>query len=274
MKWLLLLIAALLAAAPSPAANAPSDRPARPAPVEVRIVTRSGAQMDVWVDGRRLGVTPIMLRTPPIGLLITAGAPGLEPIVHSIDITTEPSQTVTLVDRPLSSERFPLLFAAMVEAQALHPGNPHIVVLASTIAQDGLDAANLVNGLPAAVRQEAMTLYAAGRASLLLGRGTAALEFLDQAIEAEPRLGGLHRVRAQILLQMGEPDRAMADANRAVTLDPLNPDNFSSRAAVHRLAGDERAAQMDIERALELRPDDPKAMELYRKRPGVRPAAP
>jgi hypothetical protein len=271
---LLFLLALLLAlAAPAPAQD---PTPAPPADgsdgsVEVRIVTRDGAQMDVYLDGRRIGLTPIKLRTPPLDLVLSAGAPGVEPVIHELAIAPGEDRVVTLVDRPLSRERFPALYTAMVGAQHAHPQNPHLIVLAASVAQDGDDAARLINTMPKAMQDEPMVLYAAARASLLLGRTDAALELLGRACEAEPRMGGLERVRAQILLGAQGPQAALPPANRAVLLEPANADNFTSRAAIHQALGDLRAAEMDVVQALALRPDDARALRLADELRAARP---
>jgi len=57
-----------------------------------------------------------------------------------------------------------------------------------------------------------------------------AIECLTQAIDLLPNIADPYILRGQAYIQMGQPDEAMVDLNRAVIFDPLNPVLYYWRA--------------------------------------------
>ena len=61
--------------------------------------------------------------------------------------------------------------------------------------------------------------------------------------------------RAAVYRIKGEYDRAIADCNRAIELDPGYAEPYSNRGAVYRKKGEENLAIADYNKAIELKPD-------------------
>ncbi|WP_190140734.1 tetratricopeptide repeat protein, partial [Streptomyces longispororuber] len=103
----------------------------------------------------------------------------------------------------------------------------------------------------------------AGRGATLLAlrRGQEALADLTRAIDISPQAWALaQRSRAHLFL--GRPERAVADADRAVRLWPRSPWARRVRAmALHGVRRHEEA-HTELSRAVELAPDDAEALRL------------
>lgn len=91
----------------------------------------------------------------------------------------------------------------------------------------------------------------------LAGRTEEALAEYDRMLAERPDSVQLHLDRAKVLVQLGDYDMALADAERAAELDPDNPDAHYHRA-IAQPAGEEALAAYD--RAIELDPES----HLYR----------
>jgi tetratricopeptide (TPR) repeat protein len=86
-----------------------------------------------------------------------------------------------------------------------------------------------------------------------------ALQWIDRAIELNPRLGVLHTQRGQALLEMGRSPEAMQEFERAFELEPGNvqPLVFKGRAQLQR--ADAQGAKSTFERAVQRNPTEPSA---------------
>jgi tetratricopeptide (TPR) repeat protein len=69
--------------------------------------------------------------------------------------------------------------------------------------------------------------------------------------------------RASILITKGEADRAIADYDVALQLDPTLADIFNARGELHRKKGDRPRALADFAAALRLNPDHASARDNY-----------
>lgn len=127
-------------------------------------------------------------------------------------------------------------------------------------------AATLVEGARAA-EVEKSPLAAdfwgqAGNAAILAGDNKMALTCLDTAIVqagnlSAVRTAGFHIDRARVHAESNHPDAARADLDKALELTPEDPLAWTLSAALARRAGDPGRATRDIARASELAPSDP-----------------
>jgi tetratricopeptide (TPR) repeat protein len=70
--------------------------------------------------------------------------------------------------------------------------------------------------------------------------------------------------RAGVFIRKDQPDRAIADYDAALQLDPSQADLFNSRGELWRKKGDRRKALLDFGAALKLNPDHPAAKTNYK----------
>ena len=96
----------------------------------------------------------------------------------------------------------------------------------------------------------------AGRATLRLsmGHAQAALPDLDRAILLDARHASAHAKRCAAKVALKRPAaEALADCEKALALDPSDPESWTIAAIVHRSLGQFEAAAASHRRALELR---------------------
>jgi len=80
-----------------------------------------------------------------------------------------------------------------------------------------------------------------------------ALKLLSRAIEAKPS-EGVYRMRAILYRIDGQEDKALADLNKALAMQPKDPMSLLQRAEIAILRGDVQAAKSDLRSAKELAP--------------------
>ncbi|MBR0777503.1 tetratricopeptide repeat protein [Bradyrhizobium diazoefficiens] len=81
-----------------------------------------------------------------------------------------------------------------------------------------------------------------------------ALADYNQAIRLNPAYGPPHDNRGNIYLVRGDPDRALAEYNEAIRLDPKSAWPYANRANVLRNTGDNDRAIADFNEAIRLNP--------------------
>jgi lipoprotein NlpI len=98
-----------------------------------------------------------------------------------------------------------------------------------------------------------------------------ALEDSDGAIANGMGVAETHRFRAQLLMTIGEPDRALKELDETVRLDPRSEPTLRARGRFHFHAGRFEAAEKDFAAVLALRPrpDDPLLYAMARERRGL-----
>ncbi len=214
---------------------------------EVIIRSRSGIQLDVWIDGERKGPTPLITKCPPGKYLLTAYAWNAAPMVQNLEVLEIPSQTTTVGDRPLTEQDFESSFQLLVRARNEFPDNPHILVLCALTAQTSDDYLNLLGAIPEDLHDTPLLQVSNAAWAAVEGKPEAALRFLDEAALEDPRMAAVWRAHAEILLTLDRTDEARVSAERAVSLDASHPKSFLVRGRVHEALGDTRAAELDRE---------------------------
>jgi Tfp pilus assembly protein PilF len=72
---------------------------------------------------------------------------------------------------------------------------------------------------------------------------------LAEVIRLEPQYVQAYLTRAQMLLEAGQPEEALADCNRALEHDPQSVYAFQCRAEVWQAMGEQEKAQADLKQA-------------------------
>lgn len=76
----------------------------------------------------------------------------------------------------------------------------------------------------------------------------------SRAIGIDSRLAKAYNLRGVARREMGDPDKALEDLTRAVTLAP-RPENYFERAATYQLLGEHWLALADLDNLIALAPD-------------------
>jgi tetratricopeptide (TPR) repeat protein len=97
-------------------------------------------------------------------------------------------------------------------------------------------------------------LMTAGQAAMLRHDSAAALAAFDALLARRPDHAEAHLRRAQVLITMGEIDRAQADAEAALADEPRHFRALQALGLIHAARGEESAALDAYERALALDP--------------------
>jgi tetratricopeptide (TPR) repeat protein len=87
------------------------------------------------------------------------------------------------------------------------------------------------------------------------GRKPQAMIVLSQALEKFPKMAKIYDVRASLELQSGNTREALADIEKAVQLDPDNPIYLVNRSQVYLKFHRQQAALNDLDKAIALNPD-------------------
>ena len=83
------------------------------------------------------------------------------------------------------------------------------------------------------------------------------LDLADKTIQRASKKALACAARAMLYRRFGEPDKAMADFDKGVEIEPKNPYAWSRRATFLAERGEWQKAIADFEKAIELAPDDP-----------------
>lgn len=244
LLFLMMLAAVLPAATPTPAAPE----------VVVKIASTAGSQMDVWLNGRRIGFTPVEKRLPAGRYWLTASAESIMPLMQAIDVrpSPHPYQGILLPAVPVTQENYREVGQWVLSEIPKQRGNPHLVLMALQLTRDPAESAKLLEvadkALPGDPMADVLRAQAVGRS----GRLADALVAADRAVAAANYVAAAWRVRADVLRALGRPEEALDSANRAVTLDPFDFRNLEMRARVHAAAGRAREQKADEDRGAEL----------------------
>jgi hypothetical protein len=99
-------------------------------------------------------------------------------------------------------------------------------------------------------------LVARGAARVLLGEWELGLADLQQGLVDKDDVVG-RWCMGLAYLRLGDPKRALQQADIAITLDPYDPEAYRLRAEVHQALGNPEAAARDDEKARHLDPESP-----------------
>jgi tetratricopeptide (TPR) repeat protein len=86
-------------------------------------------------------------------------------------------------------------------------------------------------------RTNATLAVRAGEMSLASGRTDAAIDYAEKALRLDPKSGSAWALRGRCFSRLNQPDRALADLQRAVELLPQNSDLLLEIAQIYRKRG-------------------------------------
>jgi predicted AlkP superfamily phosphohydrolase/phosphomutase/Flp pilus assembly protein TadD len=99
------------------------------------------------------------------------------------------------------------------------------------------------------------------------GEYTEAARMYEELVREKPDDASLHASLAGALGALGRFDESLAALDRAIALDPANPEAYHNRGVIHEKRGDAAAAVRDYETALRFAPDyEPSRNALLRLR--------
>jgi protein O-mannosyl-transferase len=76
----------------------------------------------------------------------------------------------------------------------------------------------------------------------------------DDLIDKNPDHGHPYLIRGITHIQFGNPEKALADYNKSIALDPANPKTYANRSSAKGMLGDYTGALEDANRSLEIKP--------------------
>lgn len=104
------------------------------------------------------------------------------------------------------------------------------------------------------------TRFAYAMALISINKLPEALEQATKIIEANPKLAGPYKLRAQVKRAMNQPKEAATDLDSAVQLEPQDLEALLLRADVYEDLKDYDRARADVEQVLQIRPGLPAAI--------------
>lgn len=112
---------------------------------------------------------------------------------------------------------------------------------------------------PATYTTAADTLSRLAAAAVKRQQYPQALQLLTQLVERDPQRAMYYSNRGLVYLRMDQPQRALADCDRAVDLGPDLDQAYNNRAMCHAVLGNLPAALDDYEQAVDLNPFNSRA---------------
>ena len=110
--------------------------------------------------------------------------------------------------------------------------------------------------------QSVNRLFGRGLAAYEAGRYDEALDDFKMSASLDPRVPDLYRLRAEILLEKGEPGKALNECQQAISLKLQNFMAHYVQARCYRETGDLKAAMESVDRALSIYGGFQKAYQL------------
>lgn len=255
MTRLLLLIIALLApisllAQDQPASDV-NQEPENPYS-EVSFRNPAGFQMEVWVNGNRLGFTPLTVRLQPGPHWISISADSIIPIMQTTMIRDKPSQVVHIPPAPVTRDDYVRVQNNLNQTILNGPKDPHLILIALHLCIDVEEGYRLLERMDRGMPGDPMGEFLRGMILLMDDQPDDALAATERGLAKLPKVAFGWRVRAEALAELGQLEEAIDAANQAMIEDPHCWRNLRIRAKIHELAGNTIAAEADAERAEEM----------------------
>lgn len=103
-----------------------------------------------------------------------------------------------------------------------------------------------------APKPDAQSYFVAGLSFAEQGRYQEAVAEYSEAIRLDPGNALAYNNRGLAYVRLGQYQRAIEDYAEAVRVDPGDADAYADRAVLHILVNDDKAAQREAERVVEL----------------------
>lgn len=247
-----------------PAAPATTDSQTTATQVRIQFEAIQGRQLEVWMNGQPVGLTPIEATLPPGDYLLTASAEGIVPVLERVSLVPGNPYKLVLPVESLTTTNYNIAANRVVRANEAQPNNAHVRLIASMMGSDATDVYTQLGAAERLRPESAMGYLIRSRWTLREEKFEQALELAEKGLAIEPRHAALHRQKARALAQLGRYAAALDAANKAVELDAREWQGYQVRAVIHRAKEDDASARADILAALELSPGNGKLLQELR----------
>jgi len=130
-----------------------------------------------------------------------------------------------------------------------------------TLRKEFAKAESLLSDLRARMPDSILVIRAQLQLYLQQGNTDKAMQICNAAVD-QLRNAKAHLVRADLLVTLGQGDKALEDLGQAIALEPQNAENWEARARAYSSSGRIGEAISDVRRALALLPQEPRIQKL------------
>ena len=194
-------------------------------------------QMDVWIEGERVGYTPVTVELPVGRHFATLGADGVQPVFLQLDVTDTEEHLAMFTPEVITEENLEEFRAQVDEKIAERPDDPSLYLLALSLIEDPAMIADYLDALDGLVEEDGVRDAHLARMYIHTRELNRALEHARRAVELEPEFGFTWRVKADALRLLGRNAEALEAAQKAVVLDPQNWRQRRALARAYRALG-------------------------------------
>jgi tetratricopeptide (TPR) repeat protein len=227
-----------------------ADAPTSPTLSTYRILSSSGQQLEVWLAGQRVGFTPLTVELPEGNYAVSASAESVIPWIGDMAVKPASQIDFTIQVRPLTTANYDDESRRLAQAIVRYgSARPHLALMALHMVTDPKEGRDLVARTKILLPNDPMLDALHAQVLLKAGELDEALAEVDRAVARLGRVAFVWRVRAEVLLKLGDFAPALDAANQAVLLDPAGWRSVRIRSRIHEAMGNERAAEIDREQA-------------------------
>lgn len=246
------------AATPTPEATAaPADVDENAPRYAVVIQTDSGAQAEVWVNYQRAGIAPVRAMVVEGVHNIAVLSEGITPVHIPITVTSrDDTVTVKIPMEPVTQDNHQSILQHLNALASQRPNDPTLRLAAAQLVVKESEAIQLLAMVDRSAPGSPLSALLRARWLQAGGKREESLALIEGALQAEPNFAALHRQHARIHAVMDKDQLAFEAANKAVQLDPVDWQNFYVRGIVYRELGKKTEALQDLNKALELSPEN------------------
>ena len=240
--------------------------PAPPAEAWSKVTFRGAdnRQFDVWIDGTRLGLTPISVELPSGRRMVSASAELLSPVIEYIEFIPDQSHDIILPVEPLTNQNYTRITANVVGALKLAPKNAHISLIAAMTAQDPKDAWTMLSRGEQMAPANPTSMLIRGKRLQVEKKYDESLNVLDEGLQLDVRYAAIHRQRARTLTQMRRLNEAVDAVTIAIEIDPNDWQSYYTRAIIYGEIKDKDRARKDLDKALVLSPKNSEVLQALK----------
>ncbi|MCC6546971.1 hypothetical protein IT570_07365 [Candidatus Sumerlaeota bacterium] len=225
------------------------DQVTSPGLASIRFDAPGHLQMEVWLSGRRLGITPFATRLEPGSYYLTACAEAIQPVMQPFEVKAKGDRMVVLPTAPVTAENLPDVVKQVIRTIQTTPANNHFTIISLHLATDPQDFQTLLGRADEQLPGDPIVDLLRARRLMKDQKINEALLASDRALKKLPRLAYAWRVRAEVLLASGDGKAALEAANEAVLSEPRGYRNVQVRAQVNAALNNPMAAKNDTEMA-------------------------
>lgn len=212
----------------------------------------SGIQVDVWVDGKRAGLTPFTMPLTPGKHVITASTESLEPTIITTTIAAKGDQVVLFrTPRPVTAESHTTVMRRLQNEMNKLPENHELLIHALYLAVEDAQIDALFTKADEAIPGDPVVDAIRSKIMLRRGKKSEAALAADRSVAGLPSLSFAWRVKANVLREAGDLDGALEAASKSIILEPRGWRGLLVRARVYEARKDRDGKEKDEELAEE-----------------------